>query len=218
MELLEHVKLQSSYFINSHVNFFIKRLFDIFLSVTLILILSPLIIGIGYRLYKREGSPVFYKVPCFGKNKQLFTLYSFRMKTRPRQLIESLPPHPKPEDWKFGVPNSFQFSRDDTFYTQTGIMLKKYYLYKLPQLFNVMKGDMSFVGPRPEDVVIVENYNRQQLNRLRVRPGITGYTQVNIPETSGYDDIVKADLYYISQLSFFFDLKILYRSLPWKNV
>src|SRR5690625_8020546 len=97
MELLEHVKLQSSYFINSHVNFFIKRLFDIFLSITLILILSPLIIGIAYRLYKREGNRVFYKLLCFGKKKKLFTLSGFRMKTSLRRLIE-----PESEDVRVG--------------------------------------------------------------------------------------------------------------------
>lgn len=218
MELLEHAKLKSSYFMHIHCNFIMKRLFDIFVSFLLLFILSPLFLGIAYQLYKREGRPIFYKEPRVGKNKRLFTMYTFRIKTPPRQLIKALPPHPKPDNWQYGVPNTFHLSRDQTFYTSTGLALKKYYLHKLPQLFNILKGDMSLVGPRPEDPEVAEHYNRQQANRLKVRPGMTGYTQLNVSETSGYDEIIKADLYYISHLSFLFDFKLLCRSLQRRNL
>lgn len=189
-----------------------------FISLALLLILSPLILLISYLIYKREGGPVIFREPRMGRNKRVFTMYTFRIKTPPRQMIQALPPHPKPGHWRYGVPNDFHFSRGQSFYTEIGLTLKKSYLHKLPQLFNVLKGDMSLVGPRPEDVGIADYYNRHQSNRLKVRPGMTGYAQLVLNETAGYHKVIKADLHYVSQLSILFDLKIIYKTFKRKNV
>jgi len=213
MELIERARLRTSYFMNIYLNFIVKRLLDVLVSSILLLTLSPLLLIIAYRLFKHEGRPIIFKEPRIGKDKRLFIMYTFRIKTPPRQLIQALPPYPAPDNWRYGVPDSFKFLRDESFYTEIGLTLKKYKLHRLPRLFNVLKGDMSLVGPKPEHPEIAECFNRHQANRLKVRPGLTGYAQLNLPNTAGYDDFIKADLHYISQQSLFFDLKILYQRL-----
>ncbi|HLR51495.1 MAG TPA: sugar transferase [Candidatus Avamphibacillus sp.] len=210
MELLQSVKHKSTYFMRVHFYFFIKRLFDILMSGVLILLFSPPSIYIAYKIYKREGKPVIFKETYAGKNHRIFTMYTFRIKTPKRQLIKALPPYPFPSNWQQGVPDKFNFKRDgDTFYTVTGLKLKKYFLHHLPQLWNVLKGDMSFVGPKPERMEIASYYNRYQENRLKVRPGITGYAQINLMERSGYNDMIHHDIYYIEHFSPLLDIKVL---------
>ena len=133
-----------------------KRIFDITVSLTLIVLLSPLLIAIAAIIRMTSAGPVLYRAKRVGQNQRLFTLYKFRSMVAD---AESSGP---------GITVS-----DDARITPVGRLLRRYKLDELPQLFNVLRGDMSLVGPRPEDPRYVALYTPEQLQILTVRPGIT---------------------------------------------
>lgn len=133
-----------------------KRIFDITVSLTLIILLSPLLIAIAAIIRMTSAGPVLYRAKRVGQNQRLFTLYKFRSMVAG---AESSGP---------GITVS-----DDARITPVGRLLRRYKLDELPQLFNVLRGDMSLVGPRPEDPRYVALYTPEQLQILTVRPGIT---------------------------------------------
>ena len=113
-------------------------------------------------------------------------------------------------NWKEGVPESFQFKNEyDSSVTRIGKVLRKYSLDELPQLFNVIAGHMSLVGPRPEMPSITDLYNDKQIQRLLVKPGITGYAQINGRSEINHGKKIEYDLYYINNCSLLFDMKII---------
>ena len=113
-------------------------------------------------------------------------------------------------NWKEGVPESFQFKNErDSSVTPIGKILRKYSLDELPQLFNVLAGHMSLVGPRPEMPSITDLYNSKQLQRLLVKPGITGYAQINGRSEISHGKKIEYDLYYVNNCSLLFDMKII---------
>lgn len=113
-------------------------------------------------------------------------------------------------DWKKGVPDDFIFkSGFESRVTPFGKFLRKYSLDELPQLINVLLGNMSMVGPRPEIPEITSHYNFHQMKRLQVKPGITGYAQVNGRSEITHGQKIEYDLYYIQNQSFLLDMKIL---------
>ncbi|WP_155668309.1 sugar transferase [Ornithinibacillus caprae] len=210
MGLYESVRTKSGSFVHINLYFIVKRLFDIIISLTLLVLLSPLFLWISYRLYKKEGNPIFYREVRVGKNGRNFTLWSFRTMMNSSKVIRSLPPHPFPSSWEKGVPDYFKFIRDkNKVYTMTGTWLRKYNLEKLPQLVNVLKGDMSLVGPSPEIPEIAQYYNRYQSSRLKVRPGITGYAQIHDATNDNHGQKIKHDLYYINNYSYKLEGKII---------
>ncbi|SET70771.1 Sugar transferase involved in LPS biosynthesis (colanic, teichoic acid) [Oceanobacillus limi] len=212
MGLYESVRTKSTYFVQINLFFMVKRTLDIAVSLLLLILLSPLMVAIGYRLYKKEGKPILFRELCVGKNGRTFIKYSFRTMMNTSKVIRSLPPHPFPSSWEKGVPNYFKFSRDkNKVYTLTGTWLRNYHFDKIPQLINVLKGDMSFVGPSPEIPEIADYYNRYQSSRLKVRPGITGYAQMKGASNNNHGQKIKYDLYYIHNYSYKLDAKILYR-------
>lgn len=172
---------------------FFKRLFDFVFSLILIVILSPflLLIAILIRL-ESKGSPIFAQERV-GQHSKPFTIYKFRT-----MLIDT------PD-----VPTN-EFNDRDKYITKMGKFLRVTSLDELPQLFNILKGDMSFVGPRPplfSQEVLVEN--RKEYDVDKFKPGITGWAQIN-----GRDDIddeqkFKYDLYYKNNYSFLLDIKII---------
>lgn len=180
---------------------FTKRLFDIVFSLLFIILLAPLLIGISYWIYKKEGRPIFKRQLTAGKNKRTFMMWTFRTMTNPSKVIFSLPVTniPKNMNWEHN-------HRDIQLYTCTGVWLKRLKLYKLPQLYHVLKGDMSFVGPQPTDIKIDEPYSQLLLRRVTFRPGIVSCKHDRI------NSIVN-DLYYIHHWSLLFDLKIVYRTV-----
>jgi len=168
----------------------IKRTFDIFFSFILLLILSPLII-ITYILVRVEmGSPVIFCQQRPGYKEKTFKLYKYRtMSDKRDEFGQQLP--------------------DADRVTYLGKMLRKYSLDELPQLFNVLKGDLSIVGPRPLLVEYLPLYNKQQARRHNVKPGITGWAQVNGRNELSWEDNFKLDTWYVDNQSLILDIKII---------
>ncbi|WP_449354305.1 sugar transferase [Virgibacillus natechei] len=197
---------------NRKVNFFIKRLIDIGVSFTLLLLLAPLLLFIGIRIMKKEGKPIFFRQRRIGKFNHGFIVWQFRTMTNPSRVIRAFPPHPVPESWDGGVPDEFNFERDSyVTVTPTGVWLRKYNLHKLPQLWNVLKGDMSLVGPKGEIPEIVDHYNYYQMKRLKVRPGIIGYTELK--GELNYSEKIRRDLFYIENCSIRMDARIFMQTI-----
>ncbi|MFD1040102.1 sugar transferase [Virgibacillus byunsanensis] len=190
-----------------------KRSMDISISLLLLVVLAPVILFVLYKVNKKEGKPLFFKQVYVGKHNQEFMMWTFRTMTNTSRVIRALPPHPFPKSWSNGVPSKFTFTRDPhKTYTSTGLWLEKYRLDVLPQLFNVLKGEMSLVGPEPEIPDIADYYNSYQRRRLDVKPGITGLTQLKGFTSKRYDQKIRHDIHYIETRSCKLDLKILYRS------
>ncbi len=169
---------------------YFKRLFDIFLSLTLLLILFPIMILIYILVWVFIGYPIFSQRRPGLKNK-LFILYKFKTLYDPSKNISE-----KKRQNKFG-----------DFLRKTG-------LDELPQLINILKNNMSFVGPRPLLEEYLERYSKYEKKRHTVKPGITGLAQVN-PDPSGiksWKNSIKLDIYYTSNVSFFLDLKIIFKT------
>ncbi len=190
----------------------LKRLFDILLSVTGLIVLLPVFILISvFILFDSKGG-IFYLQKRVGRNNRDFTLYKFRTM------------HTGSD-----VGGLLTVGEDDNRITKTGKFLRKYKLDELPQLLNVLKGDMSIVGPRPEVRKYVDLYNERQRQVLSVRPGLTDYASIKyINENevlSKYDDPEKAyidivmpaklelNLKYIKEKSFITDVKIIFKTL-----
>ena len=170
---------------------YFKRLFDIIFSLLLILLLSPLMVLIFFLIWIYIGFPIFFqKRP--GLNNKIFILYKFK----------SLYDNDK---------NISENKRQN----KLGNFLRKTGLDELPQLFNVLKNDMSFVGPRPLLVEYLDKYTIYEKKRHLVKPGITGLAQIN-PQSSGikcWDKSIKLDIFYVNNKSFFLDIKILFKTM-----
>lgn len=191
----------------------VKRTLDLILSLILIILFLPAFLAISYIIFIKEGRPIFHRETVAGKHRESFIMWTFRTKTIPSQVIRSLPPHPVPSSWDDGVPNEFTIKPNGyPMITPTGKWLIKFRLQKLPLLFHVLKGDMSFVGPQAEVKEVAKHYNDYQQMRLKVKPGITGYAQIHQIVNGNYKKKIAYDLYYIKNLSFLLDLKILLRS------
>ncbi|MFA6175793.1 MAG: sugar transferase [Phycisphaerae bacterium] len=175
---------------------FFKRLFDICVSLKLIILLLPvyLIIIIMIRL-NRDGKAIFKQTRA-GKNGKPFTFYKFR----------TMKPNVNP----FGTSPK---SGDDPRLTKIGIFLRKTSLDELPQLFNVLKGNMSLVGPRPLYVEQIAEWNDEQKKRLLVKPGLTGLAQINGRGELTIEAKLAFDVEYVKKASFLFDLKIIFMTI-----
>lgn len=167
----------------------IKRFLDICFSFILIIILSPVIIFtyILVRIFIKESAVFKQKRP--GLNEKLFVIYKFKTMNSKRDSDDLLLP-------------------DDIRLTSFGKSIRKLSLDELPQLFNVLKGDMSFIGPRPLLNEYLNLYNEEQRKRHNVRPGITGWAQVNGRNSISWEEKFKLDQYYAENISFVLDLKI----------
>lgn len=169
----------------------VKRIFDIVFSLALIILLSPLLFVIYLFCKIKLGSPVLFKQSRPGKDSKLFTLYKFRSMTDATD--------------KNGEPLS-----DDLRLTNFGRLLRKTSLDELPELFNILKGDMSFVGPRPLLVQYLTRYNKEQARRHEVNPGLTGWAQVNGRNAISWEEKFKLDVWYVDHWSIRLDIKIIY--------
>lgn len=168
----------------------VKRLLDIIFS-SILLIFLILIILIVYILIKiKLGSPVFFRQPRPGLNCEIFNIYKFRTMTDGRNKDGELLP-------------------DEVRLTTFGKTLRKLSLDELPQLWNVLKGDMSFVGPRPLLIEYLPLYNERQARRHEVRPGITGWAQVNGRNAISWERKFEYDVWYVENQSLWLDFKIL---------
>ena len=191
------------------VYLFLKRLIDIVGSGLGILILIPvfLIIGILINLEEPKGS-VFFSQKRNGLNVKEFNIYKFRsMVHNAEDLLESLMSKNEMDGTVFKI-------KDDPRITKIGKFIRKTSLDELPQLFNVLKGDMSLVGPRPPIPREVIQYNKYQYQRLLVKPGITCYWQISGRNNIDFDEWVELDLKYIKERNLFKDIYIILMTLP----
>ena len=188
---------------------FLKRLIDIVGSGLGILILMPvfLIIGILIKLEDPKGS-IFFSQKRNGLNGKEFNMYKFRsMVHNAEDLLESLMSKNEMDGPVFKI-------KDDPRITKIGKFIRKTSLDELPQLFNVLKGDMSLVGPRPPIPREVIQYNKYQYQRLLVKPGITCYWQISGRNNIDFDEWVELDLKYIKERNLFKDIYIILMTLP----
>ena len=182
---------------------FVKRIFDIILSISGLLILSPLMAVIAYKIKEEDGGPVFYKQIRVGKNGKYFEMYKFRsMVPNAEQLLEKLKNQNEINGAMFKMKN-------DPRITKVGRFIRKHSLDELPQLVNVIKGNMSLVGPRPSLPSEVEQYDEYDMQRLLVMPGCTGLWQTTERNNVDFDGMVKLDLKYIENAGLLEDIKII---------
>jgi exopolysaccharide biosynthesis polyprenyl glycosylphosphotransferase len=182
----------------------IKRLADIIIASVGLVILSPFILLIAL-LLKFDGNSAFYNQIRIGKDGKKFLMYKFRTMV------------PGAESQKADLENiaangPFFKVRDDPRVTRFGKLLRKYNLDEIPQLLNVLRGELSFIGPRPPLPEEVSEYEDWHLSRLEIKPGITGLWQVDKKRKWKFDEMIKLDIYYILNWSILLDLKILLRT------
>lgn len=187
----------------------VKRLEDILAAALGILILSPLFLAVAALIKLTSTGPVFFRQTRVGVNGRRFTLYKFRsMVTNAEAKLAELGHLNEMEGPVFKLTNDPRF-------TPIGRWLRKLSIDELPQLYNVLKGEMSLVGPRPPIPQEVSKYETWQLRRLSMRPGITGFWQVNgRNHVKDFDQWVKLDLRYIDEWSLSLDLLILLKTIP----
>lgn len=175
---------------------YLKRFVDILIASFLIIVFSPLFLVIALWIKNDSKGPVFFKQDRVGKEGELFKIFKFRSMT-----VESDPYAVNPHN------------TSDSRVTKVGRFLRKTSLDELPQLINVLKGEMSVVGPRPEMKFIVDGYTEIHRERLKVLPGITGLWQLSGDRELAIHENMDYDLYYIRNMSFFLDLAILLETL-----
>lgn len=172
----------------------IKRLLDILLSLIGIILLCWLYLILFILVRVKLGSPVLFKQQRPGKNEKIFTLYKFRTMTDARDENGDLLP-------------------DEVRLTAFGKMLRSTSLDELPELFNILKGDMSLIGPRPLLVKYLPLYNEEQKHRHDVRPGLTGLAQVNGRNAISWEKKFEYDVEYVRNISFLLDCRILLQTV-----
>lgn len=173
---------------------FIKRLLDFILSLMAIIILSPVFIVVAILVRIRLGSPVLFTQDRPGKNEKIFKMYKFRSMTSETDENGRLLP-------------------DDVRLTSFGKKLRSTSLDELPELFNILKGDMSIVGPRPQLVKDMIFMTDEQRERHTVRQGLTGLAQVNGRNNISWEEKINYDLQYIEHITFFGDCKIVLQTI-----
>ena len=166
-----------------------KRLFDIILSSMLLISLLPILIIISILIFLLNGYPIIFSQSRPGLNNELFKIYKFRT------MINI---------------------KNNSIYTETkrittfGKFLRNYSIDELPELFNVLKGDMSFVGPRPLLPEYLNLYNKNQISRHNVKPGITGWAQINGRNSLSWSEKFEYDIWYVNNQNFLLDIKIIF--------
>lgn len=175
----------------------LKRGFDIFISFFLIIFLTPILIFIATCIKVTSKGPVFFFQERPGKNGKLFKIFKFRtMELGSEKMIKGV-----------------EVLKNDPRVTKIGKILRRTKIDELPQLINVLKGDMSLVGPRPERVDSLNDYTDEISKRLLVRPGMTGLAQVSGNIYLTLQERYELDIYYVKNQNFLLDIKILLRTI-----
>lgn len=186
-----------------------KRLVDVLVSLFILFLLLPLYPVIAFLLIIFSGRPLIFTQTRSGLLNKTFKIVKFRTMRNVRANFSI-----KTFEWKEGVPDNFVFkSAQNSKVTKIGVLMRKTSFDELPQLFNVLRGEMSLIGPRPEIPEITKCYSEKQMNRLLVKPGMTGWAQVNGRADSCHGIKIKHDLYYVENLSFQLDMKILFLTI-----
>ena len=174
---------------------YIKRFLDILLSAIDIIFLSPLFVVISLMVKIKLGSPILFSQERPGKFGEIFVLRKFRTMT---DEVDPLTGGLLPDEQRL---------------TRFGCFLRSTSLDELPELFNILKGDMSIVGPRPLLVRYLPRYNEKQMHRHDVRPGLTGFAQANGRNAISWEEKFDMDVYYTEHISFLFDLKVILQTV-----
>lgn len=165
------------------INFFFKLIFDYFFSLFLIIILFPIQLIIAFLIYLIDGLPIFFYQTRAGKNGKAFKLIKFR---------------------------TILTIKNKKYVSPLGRFLRLTRLDEIPQIFNIILGHISFVGPRPLYLKYIKLYNKQQIKRLNFKPGITGWAQINGDNNISWKKKFKLDIWYINNFNFLLDLKIIF--------
>ncbi|MCC4332854.1 multidrug MFS transporter [Limosilactobacillus reuteri] len=200
--LLNKDKIRSRFIYHS-----MKRLFDIVAATCGIVILSPLMIIIAVLIKGEDHGPIFYKQVRVGKNGKTFKMYKFRsMFVNADKMLDKLKEQNDVDGPMFKM-------KDDPRVTKIGHFIRKHSLDELPQFLNVLKGDMSLVGPRPPLPSEVEEYSEYDKQRLFVIPGCTGLWQATERNEVGFNEMVQLDIEYIKKANLLFDLWIIWKTV-----
>lgn len=173
---------------------FLKRWTDFILSLIALVVLSPVFLIVSILVRKRLGKPIIFKQKRPGKNEKIFEMYKFRTMTDKKDAKGNLLP-------------------DEKRLTAFGKKLRSTSLDELPELINILKGDMSIVGPRPLLVKYLPLYNKRQKRRHEVRPGFTGLAQVNGRNSISWEEKFEWDVKYVEHITFMGDLKIILKTV-----
>lgn len=173
---------------------YIKRAIDVALSFLAIIVLSPVMFIVAILVRIKLGTPVIFKQERPGLHGNIFTLYKFRTMTDAKDQNGRLFP-------------------DEDRMTDFGRRLRSASLDELPEFFNILKGDMAFVGPRPLLVKYLSRYSQRQKRRHEVMPGLTGYAQINGRNSLSWEERFEMDIWYVDHINFILDVKILFKTV-----
>ena len=173
---------------------FVKRCLDFLLSLAALIILSPVLLLVAILVRCKLGSPILFKQKRPGLHEKIFCMYKFRTMTDAKDADGNLLP-------------------DEVRLTKFGKLLRSTSLDELPELFNILKGDMAIVGPRPLLVQYLPRYNERQHRRHDVRPGFTGLAQVNGRNSISWPEKFEWDVRYVENVSFLMDLRIIAKTV-----
>ena len=176
------------------MNDYLKRFLDIIFSFILLVLLMPVYLLVYVFVRIKLGAPAIFKQKRPGKNAKIFTMYKFRTMTDEKDEKGHLLP-------------------DEKRLTKFGQFLRKTSLDELPELYNILKGDMSFVGPRPLLVKYLKRYNKEQMRRHKVPPGLTGWAQVNGRNAISWEEKFKLDVWYVDHRNLWLDIKIVLKTV-----
>jgi exopolysaccharide biosynthesis polyprenyl glycosylphosphotransferase len=186
----------------------VKRIFDFFMSFFGVLFLSPVFLALAIWIKLDSPGPIVYSSKRYGKDGRIFNMYKFRsMVINADDLLPELKTKNEVDGPIFKI-------KKDPRITKAGAFLRKYSLDELPQIFNVLIGNMSLVGPRPLPIDQIEKEDLRQLKRLNIRPGITGLWQIRGRSDVSFQRFLRWDIWYINNWSFSLDLYILFQTLP----
>ncbi len=185
----------------------IKRAFDVFFVLFLLIPALPLMVLSALMIFLEDGRPIIFRQKRVGENGRLFEMLKFRTMVKNAEQLQS-----QVEKWD-AAGNLIHKTKDDPRVTRVGRLLRRLSLDELPQLFNILAGSMSLVGPRPEMPYLVEKYQPWQRKRFAVPPGLTGWWQVSGRSDKPMHLHTEDDLYYIQNYSIWLDLQIIIRTL-----
>lgn len=176
---------------------FIKRLFDIILSILILPILLVLIIFVGIAIKIEDRGPIFFLNKRYGKDMKVYNMYKFR------SMVVNAPDIRNADGTTYN-------SKNDNRVTKVGKFIRKTSLDEVPQILNVLLGDMSFIGPRPSPLGDKTQYGQEFFLKFKVKPGITGYNQAFARNEGSMPERIKNDTYYVNNISFLLDVKIFF--------
>ena len=186
----------------------VKRISDVVLATIGLILLLPIFIIIGLAIKIESKGPVFFKHTRIGKNGLIFKMYKFRtMYENAEDKIKEFTPE-QMKEWK----ENYKLTNDPRI-TKMGKFLRKTSLDEIPQLINILKGDLSLIGPRPIIKEELEKYKENKEKFLSVKPGLTGYWAANGRSNTSYEERIKMELYYVDNMSMKLDIKIFLKTI-----